>query len=45
MALNIQVLICDPVDPICSQILQDYGMHVTYAQQWSKERLPQEIQQ
>lgn len=45
MTLNIQqVLISDPVDPICSQILQDYGMNVTYARQWTKERLLQEIQ-
>ena len=45
MTLNIrQVLISDPVDPICSQILQDYGMNVTFARQWSKERLLQEIQ-
>jgi hypothetical protein len=45
MTLNIrQVLISDPVDPICSQILENHGMNVTYARQWSKERLLQEIQ-
>ncbi len=45
MTLDIQqVLISDPVDPICSQILQDHGMNVTYARQWTKEQLLQEIQ-
>ncbi len=45
MTLNIQqVLISDPVDPICSQILQNHGISVTYARQWTKERLLQEIQ-
>ncbi|XP_046649852.1 D-3-phosphoglycerate dehydrogenase-like [Daphnia pulicaria] len=45
MTLDIQqVLISDPVDPICSQILQNHGISVTYARQWTKERLLQEIQ-
>ena len=45
MVRNIQqVLISDPVDPICAQILQEHGMNVTYARQWTKEKLLQEIQ-
>ena len=45
MVRNIQqVLISDPVDPICAQILQEHGMNVTYACQWTKEKLLQEIQ-
>jgi hypothetical protein len=37
------VLISDPVDPICAQILERHGMRVTFAKQWTKEKLLQEI--
>lgn len=44
MVRNIkQVLISDPVDPVCAQILQNHGMDVTYAHQWTKTQLIQEI--
>lgn len=39
-----QVLISDPVDPICKDILEQNGLQVTYSQQWTKERLLEEIQ-
>ena len=39
-----QVLISDPVDPICKDILEQNGLQVTYSQQWTKERLLQEIE-
>ena len=38
------VLISDPVDSICCEILQNHGIKVTCARQWSKDRLFQEIQ-
>ncbi len=45
MVRNIQqVLISDPVDPISAQILQEHGMNVTYARQWNKEQLLENIQ-
>lgn len=45
MALSIrQVLISDPVDAICKEILEKHGLEVTSARQWTKERLLQEIQ-
>ncbi len=45
MVRNIRrVLISDPVDPICAQILQQQGLEVTVARQWSKEKLLEEIQ-
>ncbi len=45
MVRNIRrVLISDPVDPICAQILQQQGLEVTSARQWSKEKLLEEIQ-
>ena len=44
MALTFRdVLISDPVDPICAQILERHGMRVTFAKQWTKEKLLQEI--
>lgn len=45
MVRNIRrVLISDPVDPICAQILQQQGLEITSARQWSKEKLLEEIQ-
>lgn len=45
MVRNIRkVLISDPVDPICAQILEGFGLEITYALGWTKERLLQEIQ-
>lgn len=38
-----KVLISDPVDPICARILEENGLSVTYAKQWSKEKLLEEI--
>jgi len=38
-----KVLISDPVDPICARILEENGLSVTFAKQWSKEKLLEEI--
>lgn len=44
MVTNIKrVLISDPVDPICAQILELHGLDVTFARQWPKEKLIDEI--
>ena len=39
-----EVLISDPVDPICAAILERHGLNVTCANRWPKDRLLKEIQ-